>query len=57
MRDKIQIRIYNDETSEQYYLLTIDDSKVWIANQDGEGMGLSQAKLFDAIHAWFMENH
>jgi len=56
MRSNIEIRIY-DETFDKYYLLSPDDSKVWIANQDGEGMGISQDNLFKLIHEWFKETH
>lgn len=36
-----------------YYLLSSDSNKIWIANQDGEGMEMSQDMLFDIIHEWF----
>jgi len=57
MRSYTEVRIYNPNNLDEYYLLSPDDSKVWIANQDGEGMGMSQAQLFNIIHEWFKATH
>ena len=55
---KITLTVFNDETSEQFYEVSImKDGNIWLCNQEGEGMGMNPDILYKAIDAFFKENH
>lgn len=58
MANFFEVCIENDSKSlvKKYYIRFSGDDKVWIGNQDGEGMGVKNKDIFDMVDKYFKEN-
>lgn len=48
----LSIKITDDETEKSYFV-TQKDGRLWVENGGEEGMGVSEAELFEIIDKWF----
>lgn len=48
----VSLQITNDETKRSYYL-TQKDGRLYLENEDEEGMVITEAQLFDILDEYF----
>lgn len=54
---EIELRIYNPANPDEHFTIILSNTSIFIARQDGEGMGIGQKKLYDIIDNYFKECH
>lgn len=50
------LTITNDETEQCYHIIE-KDGRIWLENQDDEGMGITETQLFEIIDEYFKASH
>ena len=53
----IELRVYNPTSFDKYFDISIRDGYLWLANEEGEGMGIGEDKIYKTIEQFFKENH